>query len=87
VLPLLGSGVAEFDSAVRVVPFPLHKARKPAELTAEHGSSAAIIRTLTAAGMEPVAAKMIVEAEPLPTFCGACGFIHSHCTCFENDGA
>jgi hypothetical protein len=85
VLSLLGSGVAEFDSAARVVPFPLHKTRKPLAEPVQHGS--AIIRTLTAAGMEPVAAKMIVEAEPLPTFCGACGFIYSHCACFENDGA
>jgi hypothetical protein len=54
----------EFDSAVRVVPFPLHKARKPLAEPVQHSS--AIIRTLTAAGMEPAAAKMIVEAEPLP---------------------
>jgi hypothetical protein len=85
VLPLPGLDVAEFDSAVRVVPFPLHKARKPLAEPVQHGS--AIIRTLIAHDMEPVAAKMIVEAEPLPTFCSACGFIHSHCTCFENDGA
>jgi hypothetical protein len=75
----------EFDSAA-IIEFPIHKARKAmADRTAEHGS--AIIRTLTAAGMEPVAAKMIVQAEPLPTFCSACGFIHSHCTCWEIDGA
>jgi hypothetical protein len=38
--------VAEFDSAVRVVPFPLHKARKPLAEPSQHGS--AIIRTLVA---------------------------------------
>jgi hypothetical protein len=78
--------VSEFDSAVRVVPFPIHKTRKPmADRTAEHGS--AIIRTLVACDMAPDAARMIVEATPLPTFCSACGFIHSHCTCWESDGA
>jgi hypothetical protein len=65
VLPLPGLDVAEFDSAVRVVPFPIHKTRKPiAEITAERGS--AIIRTLVANDMEPAAARMIVQAEPLP---------------------
>jgi hypothetical protein len=83
---LRGFGVSEeFDSA-SIIEFPLHKTRKPMpEITAEHGS--AIIRTLTAAGMDNQAAKMIVEAEPLPTFCSACGFIHSHCACWESDGA
>jgi hypothetical protein len=58
--------VSEFDSAVRVVPFPLHKARKPmAERTAEHGG--AVIRTLVACDMSPDAARMIVEATPLPS--------------------
>jgi hypothetical protein len=76
----------EFDSAVRVVPFPIHKTRKPMpDRTAEHGS--AIIRTLVACDMAPDAARMIVEAKPLPPFCSACGFIHSHCTCWESDGA
>jgi hypothetical protein len=76
----------EFDSDARIVPFPVHKARKSmTDRTAEHGT--AIIRTLTAVGMDSQAAKMIVQAEPLPTFCSACGFIHSHCTCFESDGA
>jgi hypothetical protein len=57
--------VSEFDSAARVVPFPLHKARKPiAELTAEHGS--AIIRTLVACDMDRETAEAIVRAEPLP---------------------
>jgi hypothetical protein len=66
VLPLPGLDVAEFDSAARVVPFPIHKTRKPmADRTAEHGS--AIIRTLVACDMAPDAAKMIVEATPLPT--------------------
>jgi hypothetical protein len=56
----------EFDSAVRVVPFPLHKTRKPMpEITAEHGS--AIIRTLVSCDMAPDAARMIVEAKPLPS--------------------
>jgi hypothetical protein len=36
-----------------------------ADRTAEHGS--AIIRTLIACDMAPDAAKMIVEATPLPT--------------------
>jgi hypothetical protein len=85
VLPLPGLDVAEFDSDARVVPFPLHKARKPAERTAEQGT--AIIRTLVACDMAPDAAEMIVQAEPLPTFCGACGFIHSHCTCWDSDGS
>jgi hypothetical protein len=58
--------VSEFDSAVRVVPFPIHKTRKPmADRTAEHGS--AIIRTLVACDMAPDAARMIVEAAPLPS--------------------
>jgi hypothetical protein len=78
--------MSEFDSAVRVVPFPIHKTRKPmADRTAEHGS--AIIRTLGAVGFPAQLAQEIVEAEPLPTFCSACGFIHSHCTCWESDGA
>jgi hypothetical protein len=55
-----------FDSDARVVPFPVHKARKPMpEITAEHGS--AIIRTLVACDMAPDAARMIVEATPLPS--------------------
>jgi hypothetical protein len=85
VLPLPGLDVAEFDSAVRVVPFPLHKTRKPLAEPVQHGS--AIIRTLVACDMDRATAEAIVQAAPLPTFCSACGFIHSHCTCFENDGA
>jgi hypothetical protein len=84
--------VAEFDSAARVVPFPLHKTRKPLAEPAGHGS--AIIRTLVACDMAPDAARMIVEATTLPTFCNACGtgvMVHSNgdigCTCFDSDGA
>jgi hypothetical protein len=93
VLPLPGLDVAEFDSAARVVPFPIHKARKPkaAEITAEHGS--AIIRTLGAVGFPAQLAQEIVEARPLPEFCSACGTGvmvrpngDSDCTCFS-DGA
>jgi hypothetical protein len=62
---LLGSDVAEFDSAVRVVPFPLHKARKPLAEPSQHGS--AIIRTLVACDMDRATAEAIVEAKPLPT--------------------
>jgi hypothetical protein len=63
---LRGFGVSEeFDSA-SIIEFPLHKTRKPiAEITAEHGS--AIIRTLVACDMAPDAARMIVEATPLPS--------------------
>jgi hypothetical protein len=63
---LPGFDVAEeFDSA-SIIEFPLHKARKPmADRTAEHGS--AIIRTLVACDMAPDAARMIVEATPLPS--------------------
>jgi hypothetical protein len=63
---LRGFGVSEeFDSAA-IIEFPLHKARKPmADRTAEHGS--AIVRTLVACDMAPDAAKMSVEATPLPT--------------------
>jgi hypothetical protein len=75
----------EFDSA-SIIEFPLRKTRKPmADRTADHGS--AIIRTLVACDMDRATAEAIAQAEPLPTFCGACGFIHSHCTCFESDGA
>jgi hypothetical protein len=74
-----------FDSA-SIIEFPIHKARKPiAERTSEQGT--AIIRTLVACDMAPDAARMIVQAEPLPTFCSACGFIYSHCTCWDWDGA
>jgi hypothetical protein len=83
--------VAEFDSAARVVPFPLHKARKPLAEPAEHGS--AIIRTLGAVGFPAQLAQEIVEAKPLPEFCSACGTGvmvqpngNSDCTCFS-DGA
>jgi hypothetical protein len=64
---LPGLDVAEeFDSAA-IIEFPLHKARKPMpEITAEHGGSA-IIRTLVACDMAPDAARMIVEATPLPS--------------------
>jgi hypothetical protein len=84
--------VAEFDSAARVVPFPVHKARKPLAEPAEHGS--AIIRTLGAVGVPAQLAQEIVEATTLPTFCNACGtgvMVHSNgdigCTCFDSDGA
>jgi hypothetical protein len=90
VLPLPGLDVAEFDSAARVVPFPLHKARKPLAEPSEHGS--AIIRTLGAVGFPAQLAQEIVEAKPLPEFCSACGTGvmvrngDSDCTCFS-DGA
>jgi hypothetical protein len=63
---LRGFGVSEeFDSA-SIIEFPIHKTRKPMpEITAEHGS--AIIRTLVACDMAPDAARMIVEATPLPS--------------------
>jgi hypothetical protein len=90
VLLLPGLGVAEFDSAARVVPFPVHKARKPLAEPAGHGS--AIIRTLGAVGFPAQLAQEIVEAKPLPEFCSACGTGvmvrssgDSDCACFEND--